>query len=203
MLQPFWALPLLGITGLKAKPGNYKVVLGVNGVEMSEEFKIVQRPNSEGSIEDIEAQFDFVKSINDKLDEAHQAIIDIRSLRKQMKAYLKKVDVVEIKDYGKQVDSLMTKVEEALYQTKNRSGQDPLNFPIRLTNKLAHLNSLTQMGTNDFPPTSAALAVRDELNGLIDIELNDWEKVKNSMLPKLNDMIREKALDVIILDKEK
>jgi photosystem II stability/assembly factor-like uncharacterized protein len=190
------------LNGPKAKPGFYKVVLNVNGEEMTENFTIVQRPNSEGSIEDVNAQFDFVKSINGKLDEAHQAIIDIRSLRKQMKAYLKKVDDVEISDYGKEIDSLMTKVEEALYQTKNKSGQDPLNFPIRLTNKLAHLNSLTQMGTNDFPPTAAALAVRDELNGLIDVELNDWKEVKSIMLPTINDMIREKALDVIILDKK-
>jgi hypothetical protein len=96
----------------------------------------------------------------------------------------------------------MTKVEEALYQTKNKSRQDPLNFPIRLTNKLAHLNSLTQMGDNDFPPTDAAIAVRDELTDLIDAELKIWKEVKTKMLPKLNQMIRDRALDVIILDKK-
>ncbi len=190
------------LNGPKAKPGEYKVVVNVNGDEMSQNFTVLQRPNSEGSMADINAQFDFVKSINDKLDEAHQAIIDIRSLRKQMKAYVDKADDNEVSEYSEEVDSVMTKVEEALYQTKNRSGQDPLNFPIRLTNKLAHLNSLTQMGTNDFPPTAAAIAVRDELNGAIDVELADWKKVKNTMLPKLNDMIRQKALDVIILDSK-
>jgi len=190
------------LNGPKAKPGEYKVVLNINGEEMSQDFTVLQRPNSEGSIGDINAQFDFVKSINDKLDEAHQSIIDIRSLRKQMKAYVDKADDEEVSEYVEEVDSLMTKVEEALYQTKNKSGQDPLNFPIRLTNKLAHLNSLTQIGTNDFPPTVAAIAVRDELNGLIDVELADWEKVKKVMLPKLNKMIREKALDIIILDRK-
>jgi hypothetical protein len=194
----WWA----SLNGPKAKPGAYKVVLSINGEEMTQDFQVLQRPNSEGSIEDINAQFDFVKSINDKLDEAHQSIIDIRSLRTQMKAYVDKVNDDEVSSYTKEIDSLMTKVEEALYQTKNRSGQDPLNFPIRLTNKLAHLNSLTQMGTNDFPPTVAAIAVRDELNELIDMELSDWEKVKNTMLAKLNDMIRQKALDIIILDKK-
>ncbi len=190
------------LNGPKAKPGEYQVVLNINGEEMSQNFTVLQRPNSEGSIQDINAQFDFVKSINDKLDEAHQSIIDIRSLRKQMKAYMDKVNDEEVSTYVEEIDSLMTKVEEALYQTKNKSGQDPLNFPIRLTNKLAHLNSLAQMGTNDFPPTAAAIAVRDELNSLIDVELSDWEKVKNTMLPKLNDMIRQKALDIIILNKK-
>lgn len=190
------------LNGPKAKPGDYKVVLDINGEVQVQNFKVLQRPDSEGSMADIESQFDFVKSINVKLNDAHQAIIDIRSLRKQMKGYVRKVDDQEIKDYADEVDSLMTKVEEALYQTKNKSGQDPLNFPIRLTNKLAHLNSLTQMGNNDFPPTAAAISVRDELNGLIDVELNAWDNVKTTMLPKLNQMIRDKALDVIILDKE-
>jgi photosystem II stability/assembly factor-like uncharacterized protein len=190
------------LNGPKAKPGDYKVALDINGEVQTQDFKVLQRPNSEGTISDIESQFDFVKSINVKLDDAHQAIIDMRSLRKQMKGYVGKVDDQEIKDYADEVDSLMTKVEEALYQTKNRSGQDPLNFPIRLTNKLAHLNSLTQMGNNDFPPTAAAISVRDELNGMIDDELNVWNEVKTKMLPKLNQMIRDKALDVIILDKK-
>ncbi|NNE26731.1 MAG: glycosyl hydrolase, partial [Saprospiraceae bacterium] len=131
----------------------------------------------------------------------HQAIIDIRSLRTQMNGYTKRIEDEEIKAYASEVDSVMTKVEKELYQTKNRSGQDPLNFPIRLTNKLAHINSLTQMGTNDYPPTAAAIQVKDELIDLIDVELNDWQKVKMEMLPQLNDMIRAKALDVIILDE--
>lgn len=188
------------LSGPKAKPGTYSVTLSVNGDILSETFDIAQRPNSEGSLEDIDAQFDFVKSINDKLNEAHQCIIDIRSLRKQIKAYVGKIEDEEVEQYAKDIDSLMVDVEEALYQTKNRSGQDPLNFPIRLTNKLAHLNSLTQMGNNDFPPTAAAISVRDELNALIDEELASWNQVKMTMIPKLNDMIRQKALDIIIIE---
>ena len=48
------------------------------------------------------------------------------------------------------------------------------------------------MGTNDFPPTAAAIAVRDELVGLIDVQLDQWRIVKNEMLPKMNQMIRKK-----------
>ncbi|MBK8819891.1 MAG: hypothetical protein IPN49_12695 [Saprospiraceae bacterium] len=48
-------------------------------------------------------------------------------------------------------------IENQLYQTKNRSGQDALNFPIRLTNKLAHINALIDMEVNDFPPTASML----------------------------------------------
>ena len=191
------------LSGPKAKPANYTVALDVNGKVQMQNFKVMLRPDSEGSIEDVESQFAFIKSVNDKIDESHQAIIDMRSLRAQMKSYTSKIKNEDIKSYADEIDSLMTKVEKALYQTKNKSGQDPLNFPIKLTNKLAHLNSLAQMGINDYPPTNAALQVRDELVGLIDDELSLWEKVKSDMLPKLNQMIRDSKVDVIILEDKK
>ncbi|NNK89938.1 MAG: glycosyl hydrolase, partial [Saprospiraceae bacterium] len=117
--------------------------------------------------------------------------------------YTDKIKNEEIKAYAGEIDSVMTKVEKALYQTQNKSGQDPLNFPIRLTNKLAHLNSLSQMGNTDFPPTDAALKVKEEIAELIDVELEEWTIIKTKMLPDLNKMIRDKALDVIILEENK
>ena len=97
------------------------------------------------------------------------------------------------------MDSIATRVENNLYQTKNRSGQDPLNFPIRLTNKLAHLNSLLNMGVNDFAPTRSMIEVKDDLSKRIDEELAQWQVVKGEMLTKLNQMIRDKNIDHIQL----
>jgi len=120
-------------------------------------------------------------------------------MKSQVKDYTDKISDKELKDYAAKLDSIASEVEKNLYQTKNKSGQDPLNFPIRLTNKLAHLNSLMNMGINDFPPTSSMYQVRDELTALIDNELNRWYNVKKSMLPELNNMIKKKAFDIIIL----
>ncbi len=94
----------------------------------------------------------------------------------------------------------MTEVEQALYQTKNRSRQDPLNFPIKLTNKLAHLNSLN--GSGDYRPTAQSYQVKDELSQQIDNELKKFRKVVNEDIPELNRMIRERAVDPIMM-KEK
>ena len=187
------------LNGPTAKTGDYKVVLNINGKTQEQPFKIVQSPVSEGSLSDIDKQFDFIKSVNDKVSEAHQAIIDIRSMKVQVKSYTDKISDKDIKLYAEKMDSIASEVEKNLYQTKNKSGQDPLNFPIKLTNKLAHLNSLMNMGINDFPPTVSMYQVRDELTGLIDSELKKWVEVKSIMLAELNKMIKQKALDVIIL----
>ncbi|MBK9257815.1 MAG: glycosyl hydrolase [Saprospiraceae bacterium] len=194
----WWA----SLNGPVAVPGKYKVRLNRNGKTEDQEFEILQNPVSESSIDDIKAQFDFIKSVNTTTSAAHQAIIDIRALKAQIKDFTDKTDDKDLKDHASGMDSIMTKVENNLYQTKNKSGQDPLNYPIKLTNKLAHLNALIGMGTQDFKPTDSMIAVRNELTTLIDAELEIWNSVKTNMLPELNKMIKTKALDIIVLPKK-
>ena len=109
-------------------------------------------------------------------------------------------DDEEIKKGISDVDSTLTVIEEALYQTKNQSRQDPLNFPIRLTNKLAHLNSLTQIEVA--PPTQGAIEVRDELVAQIDEYLRQYDIVKKISIPGINQLIREAQVDYIIIDDD-
>jgi hypothetical protein len=104
----------------------------------------------------------------------------------------------DIVSQAEKIDSILSKVESTLYQTKNRSGQDPLNFPIRLTNKLAHLNSLMRMG--DYPPTRSAMQVKEELKELIEAEMTKFEIIKSEDIPRLNQLIHEHKVDVIRLE---
>ena len=98
------------------------------------------------------------------------------------------------------MDPVMTSVEEALYQTQNRSSQDPLNFPVRLNDKLANLMGLNVF--NDFPPTDQSIEVRNELFRQVDLELSRWKSVVEHDLPGLNNMIRELGVDMLYLKKQ-
>ena len=93
----------------------------------------------------------------------------------------------------------MKSIEEALYQTKNQSGQDPLNFPIRLNNKLAHLSSQVGMGNN--PPTAQAEGVRTEITTSIDKELTSLTKIMEQDIPALNQQIKDAGIDFISTKK--
>ena len=192
------------LNGPKAVPGDYKVTLTVNGKEQTQPFKILKDPRSEVSITDIQKQFDFIKGVGDKLTETHDAIIDIRKVRGQLNNYKKLIgddeDKKEIGELADEINEKMKKVEEALYQTKNKSRQDPLNYPVRLNNKLGHLNSLIQRG--DYPPTDQMNQVREEITKQIDTQLTTFEGIKNSDLPKFNQLVKEKAIDAIILKKK-
>jgi len=89
------------------------------------------------------------------------------------------------------------KIEKALYQTQNRSGQDPLNFPIRLTNKLAHLNRLVGMG--DFPPTDQDVAVQKEMTGKIETQLKAFDAMVDSELQDFNAAFNDLKLNYLFV----
>jgi len=197
----FWAA---GLNGPKAIPGEYKVILSVGNEKMGQTFQIIPDPRSESSLEDFRLQFRFLTEIRDKITEAHQAILDIRDTRKQLN-HLKALwkDDPEMKGIVKQAEDMdkeITQIENELYQTKNRSGQDPLNFPIKLTNKLAHVGSLSSRG--DFPPTRQALQVKEELSSRIDAELKKWESVKTTSMDAFNKAVKTKGVDLLKWKKD-
>ncbi len=195
----WWA----GLSGPEAVPGNYKVKLTKGEQEIVQDFAILKDPRSSASLEDIQAQFDFMTEVNQKVTEAHQAIIDIRQLRQQLNHFTRhwKGDDSrkELLAKAEALDSVMTKVEKALYQTQNQSGQDPLNYPIKLANKLAHLNSLAGMG--DFRPTEQAYAVKAEMTEKINEQLSTFYTLKEKEIPAFNRMVKEAAVDAIIIEE--
>lgn len=190
--------------GPMAVPGKYKVRLVMDQDSMEQEFAILADPRSGVSQAELQAQFDFLLKIRDKLTETHEGISDIRKTRKQMKTFTDRIkddesmkDLIEI---AERIDSSMTVVEKELYQTKNRSGQDPLNFPIKLNNKLAHLSSLSSIGDN--PPTKQAQDFYKEVTEKIDEQLGKWYKIREKDIPDFNQAVKSRAIDVIMLEKK-
>jgi len=188
-----------GLTGPKAIPGSYKVKLIVEGEASEQDFEILQDPRSESSLADIQKQFQFLISIRDKISETHATIKDIREMKSQIKTLSKNMaDNEEYKslvEEGKRISKELSEIENTLYQVKNKSGQDPLNYPIRLNNKLAHLSSLN--GRGDYPPTDQSIAVRDELTGQIDEQLRNYEKIMTNDVPAYNRAIADKGVNAI------
>ena len=192
-----WAASLRGPI---ASPGQYYVKLTVNEKSEEQSFNILKDPRSNSTNEDLKEQFDFLLSVRDKVSDIHQTIIDIRSSRSQLIDLKSKISdkYPDMENSISDVISRITLIEEKLYQTKNRSGQDPLNFPIRLNNKLAHLTSVASVG--NFKPTDQMYNVRDELIGLIDKELKMWENIKENDLVKLNSTILENNIQLITIN---
>ena len=190
-------------TGPLAKPGTYKVKLTVEGQSMESEFEILADPRATASAADYQAQFDFLIDVRDKLSETHMAIKQIRQVRGQINSVTESLEDNEsaesLKEEAKEILEGMKVIEEALYQTQNRSGQDPLNFPIRLNNKLAHLAS--QAGIGNYPPTDQVKAVKAEISGAIDEELSKLKEIMSQDIPAFNQKVKDAGVDFISADQ--
>jgi photosystem II stability/assembly factor-like uncharacterized protein len=194
----WWA----SLEGPRAIPGDYKVSLNVNGEEQSQSFTILVDPRAESTLADMQKQFDFIKDVNKTMDEAHKSIKKIRNINKQLGAFQKQYkdddNVKDLVEKAKTLGEQLSNIEKELYQTKNRSGQDPLNFPIKLTNKLGHLNSLVSMG--DFAPTEQDIAVKNELSGKIRQQLDAFNTILNDEVKAFNTAFNTKQLNYLFVE---
>jgi photosystem II stability/assembly factor-like uncharacterized protein len=190
------------LTGPKAVPGVYRAKLTVNGQSQETEFEILKDPRTTGTLADIKAQFDFAIAVRDKLSEANKAVKNIRTVKEQINRVTDpmkdKKDMKDVVDMGKSINDDMKKIEEELYQTKNRSGQDPLNYPIRLNNKLGGLAN--EVDGSDYHPTEQVKTVYKELSDKINLQLNSLRQIMKERLPRFNDLVKQKQVSAVTVD---
>ncbi|NNK10723.1 MAG: glycosyl hydrolase [Flavobacteriaceae bacterium] len=194
----WWA----SLNGPKAVPGTYQVHLSVNGNKQTQTFNILPDPRAEVSVAEMQKQHDFISDINSTVDKAHGSIKKIRKITAQLDAFMAQYKgdeaTKELVDKAKKLKSDFSEVEKALYQTQNRSGQDPLNFPIRLTNKLAHLNSLVSI--DDFHPTDQDVAVKNQLTSEIIKQLDQFDTLVSEEIKAFNDAFNAMQLNYLFIE---
>jgi photosystem II stability/assembly factor-like uncharacterized protein len=195
-----------GTGGPRAVPGTYtarmSVKSGENEVVQEKQFELLKDPRASATQEDLQAQFDFQIEVREKLTETHSAIKKVRDLRSQLTAFKKRIgDKEDFKKLGEQAQTLideMTAVEKELYQTKNQSAQDPLNYPIKLNNRLSALVGVVASGDN--APTAQSIAVRDELVGLIDEQLEKLTTIFETGVAEFNDAVDAAKVPAIFIE---
>ena len=194
-----------GLDGPSAVPGTYKAKLTVGEWSGETDFEVLADPRVGTPQEDFRRQFDFQIAVRDDLSRTHREIRRIRNVRQQIEGLSKRLEASDLSDEEREaIDEASTalldtmkEIEEALYQTKNKSRQDPLNFPIKLNDKLAGVGNLAALG--DFRPTDQMLAVRDELTAQIDAELAKLQAVWDEDLPALEAMLAKKSVPLLAL----
>ncbi len=185
--------------GPRVVPGSYQVKLTVDGQTMTETFEVKTDPRLSTTAAEYAKQLDLALRIRDKLTETHNGIVQIRDVKKQIDDLVKRVGPQSklIADAGNALTRKLTDVEEALYQTKNQSSQDPLNFPIRLNNKLAAL--LGVVAGSETPPTDQSFAVYDELSADINAQLQKLGQIMKTDVPAFNQLVKDQNIPAIVV----
>jgi len=180
------------VDGPTAAPGTYTARLTVTGKSQTQTFTVRPDPRVKTRPEDYAAQLAMALQIRDKLSAVNQAVIQIREAKKELARY-EKDD--KVKDAAKSLDKKLTEVEEALYQTKLKAGEDALNFPIKLNNKLAALKG--DVEESDTAPTRQAQQVYEDLATQSNAELEKLKKVLDGDLPAFNKMVRDANIPAV------
>ena len=190
-----------GVPGsITAAPGNYTAVVRVDKDSVEIPFTILADPNYHCSQADYEAQLEFLLQVQGKFNETMKAIKDIRGARTQMSDFVSKQGKDCPKEVKQMADSLskaLTAVEEKLHQTKAKSGQDVLNFPIRLDDKLGGVFDMANSG--NMAPSKQAKEVYTELSAQVDAEIKTLKGILDNGLKAFNQLVREKALPVVVV----
>ena len=168
-------------------PGAYQVRLTVDGVTQTQPLTITKHPLRNISDADLVAQWDLATRIRDKVNEANQAVIRIRRVKTDIAARIKEAPK-EVVAAGEQLAKALSVVEEEIYQVKNQSGQDPLNFPIKTNNRLASL--LRVATTGEGRPTGNVEPIFNELVQELQAETDRLNKTLSDQLPQLNRMLQ-------------
>ncbi|MGW8268364.1 MAG: glycosyl hydrolase, partial [Longimicrobiales bacterium] len=190
----FWAA---GNMGPAVVPGTYTVRLSVDGREVAtRDFIIRMDPRIEGvTVEDLRARFELATRIRDRTSEANEAVIRIREIKAQIDERTEDAGDPELADAGDRLQAALSEVEGEIYQVRNRSNQDPLNFPIKLNNKLAALLGVVEGSENR--PTDQSYEVFDYLSGLLQAELDRLDAVLEGEMVAFNSRLEEAGLEAI------
>jgi hypothetical protein len=173
--------------GPVATPGTYSVRMKVGDVTQTETFKILKDPRSRATQADLEAQFAFLMKVRDETTRANDAVKLVRNMRAQIADRTAKLpegkrEAFRVAASG--LETVLTGAERAIYQTRNQSSQDPLNYPIRLNNKIAALSGVA--ASADARPTDQTLEVFGILSKELESHLARIRRSLDQSLPALN-----------------
>jgi len=187
--------------GPKAPLGKYQVRLTSGSYSKTYSFNVKMNPNLKGITEaDLKETFDLAMKIRDRESAANEAVIRIREIKKQMEAGMKETADPQITAYANDLLSKLGVIEEDLYQVRNRSNQDPLNFPIKLGNRISAVRRSLESG--DGKPTAGVYKVFAELSKELDDELAKLDNTLKAGIDGLNPMLMNKQMKGIV-DRKK
>jgi hypothetical protein len=190
-----------GVPGtITAPPGNYFAVVSIDNDSVRVPIQLLADPNYHCTQADYDAQFAFLQQVQGTFNETMKAIKQIRQARTQLKEFVQRQGKDCPKELSKLSDSLVkaiTLIEERLHQTKAKSGQDVLNYPIRLDDKLSGVFDMASSG--NMAPPKQARDVYAVLAEQTEMATRQLKQLLEDGIMSFNAMVKEKGLPVIVL----
>ena len=181
---------------IPAPPGTYTVRMIVNGQAQTKSFQLTEDPRLPGSTKALQEQYEVSLQVSDRVNSANQAVLRIRDMKEQIdRAMADPHANAQVKTEGAKLKDALTSIEGEIYQYRSRSGQDPLNYPIKLNDQLAGVLSNIQGGQH--APTKQALAVFDKLSKALQLQLNALSALERGEVSAYTALLRRNEIEGI------
>jgi hypothetical protein len=188
--------------GPVAVPGNYQVRLTVHGKSYTQPLEIKEDPREKVDQADLQKQLDLLLQVRDEVSKVDETINQMNSVKKQIDDLDKRMPHDDhgkaVRDAGRKLTQRIGPIEDALIQSKSKSGQDTLNYPIRLNNELTALAGT--IGSADAAPGAQAYEVFNLLKQRSDDQLAKWDEVVKNDIANFNQLVRQQEVPALILD---
>jgi photosystem II stability/assembly factor-like uncharacterized protein len=187
------------LSGPVVPPGRYQVELTVDGQTLNAGFEIRTDPQVRASQAELDAQCAFLLRVRDKVSEVHDAINQLREVRRQVEDWVRRMSghpaEAEVTEAGRRIVTATGAIEQELIEPRAQADGDRLHFPTRLNVKLTSVTNVAS--TADAAPTRQAVEVLDELSARVDHELGRWRSLRDGDVAAFNALIRRLDLPAV------
>jgi len=182
-------------------PGSYKVRLSVGAWSTTQPFTVRLDPRNHATTADLQRQLDLLLRIRDRVSAANDAVTRIRDVKTQLEAAVQhahgRSGGAEVAAAADSLKARLGAIEEEIYQVKNQSSEDPLNYPIKLNNRIASLAGV--VGSTDALPTDQAIQVFEALSVQLQTQLDRLKTVLDADVPAFNALVKAKDVPAVII----
>ncbi len=192
--------------GPRAVPGKYSVRLTVGEESLAQPFEVLKDPRWEHiSVADLQEQFDLQVEAGKAFTQSHDLIKDVRDIRTQVKDISSRAEKAgyseDIKKAAEELNKKLTALEEDLIQTKNESGQDPINYEVKLDNQLAYVYSSAH--SQDSKPNRSIRERFEELKAQLDKAADAFRTLESGDLKAFEQLLQDNSIPRIIYKEKK
>jgi hypothetical protein len=185
--------------GPVAPPGTYQVKVSADDATATQSFAIKREPSllKDVTDQDLQEEFDLAMKVRDKASQANEAVLLVRGIKAQIQDRKSKLDAkaAPVTKALDDFEAALSAIEGEIYQVKLQSSQDPLNFPIKLNNKISALQGVIESA--DVRPTEQSYSVFRTLTNLLDEQLEKLDSGVKTRIPPVNQLLQRLKIDPI------
>ena len=193
-----------GNSGYRVGPGNYSLKLSLDGKVSETTVTVMSNPNIEASTADYVEQQDILATIDQTIQDMHEAVNQMRSAKSQIEAYKKLLEKNNTISGTKELvvlgDSLVSRIEnweENLIQPKQETFQDVINFNNKLSAQLLHLKGYIDEA---YPKVNQGAKTRlTDLLGQWNTFKNEQDAILIAEMKAYNDMYKTLEIPALIM----